>query len=58
MFEETSYLLVFIAGVLSFFSPCFLPLIPAYVMYIAGVSAEEDMDFNRKKSFHYNFFWT
>lgn len=49
MFEEASYLAVFLAGLLSFFSPCILPLIPAYIMYIAGVSAEDEMKFNRKK---------
>lgn len=49
MFEETSHLVVFAAGLLSFFSPCILPLIPAYIMYIAGVSAEDEMKFNRKK---------
>jgi len=30
----------FIAGVLSFISPCILPLIPAYISYITGVSIE------------------
>lgn len=49
MFQETSNWVVFMAGVLSFFSPCILPLIPAYIMYIAGVSAEDEMKFNRKK---------
>ena len=27
---------VFIQGVLSFFSPCVLPLVPLYVSYLAG----------------------
>jgi len=31
----------FIAGILSFFSPCILPLIPIYISYITGVSVEE-----------------
>ncbi len=31
----------FSAGVLSFFSPCVLPLIPAYVCFITGLSSEE-----------------
>jgi len=30
----------FIAGLLSFISPCILPLIPAYLSYITGVSIE------------------
>ena len=29
------------AGVLSFFSPCILPLVPAYISYISGISVRE-----------------
>lgn len=44
MFQtDISIPLAFGAGVLSFFSPCILPLIPAYIMYITGVSVEEDL---------------
>jgi cytochrome c-type biogenesis protein len=39
MFIETiSYPAAFLAGLLSFFSPCVLPLIPAYFVFITGVS--------------------
>ena len=31
----------FLAGLLSFISPCVLPLVPPYLCYIAGVSLEE-----------------
>ncbi|MDY0235772.1 MAG: cytochrome c biogenesis protein CcdA [Gudongella sp.] len=31
------------AGFLSFFSPCLLPMIPAYIMYITGVDVEDDL---------------
>ncbi len=31
----------FIAGLLSFLSPCVLPLIPGYLSYISGLSLEE-----------------
>ena len=31
----------FAAGVVSFLSPCVLPLVPAYVSYIAGVSVDD-----------------
>jgi cytochrome c-type biogenesis protein len=42
MFEETvSNSAAFIAGLLSFFSPCILPLIPAYFTFITGYSIEE-----------------
>ncbi len=38
---EVGLLAAFIGGVLSFLSPCVLPLIPAYISFIVGVSAEE-----------------
>ena len=42
MFGETiSYNAAFIAGLLSFFSPCILPLIPAYFTFITGLSIDE-----------------
>ena len=30
-----------LAGILSFFSPCVLPLVPFYLCYLAGISMEE-----------------
>jgi cytochrome c-type biogenesis protein len=36
-----SYLIAFTAGLLSFVSPCVLPLVPSYVSYITGLSFEE-----------------
>ena len=30
-----------LAGLLSFFSPCVLPLVPFYLCYLAGISMEE-----------------
>lgn len=33
--------IAFVAGVLSFVSPCCLPLVPAYLSYITGVSIED-----------------
>ncbi|TFZ41349.1 cytochrome c biogenesis protein CcdA [Soehngenia longivitae] len=36
MTEITSYS-AFFAGLVSFFSPCLLPMIPAYIMYISGL---------------------
>ena len=35
---EITYWLAFTAGVLSFISPCVLPLIPSYLTYITGLS--------------------
>lgn len=38
--QNISLLLAFSAGILSFASPCVLPLIPSYVTYITGLSLE------------------
>ncbi|MDP2167055.1 MAG: cytochrome c biogenesis protein CcdA [Thermodesulfovibrionales bacterium] len=39
--KDISFSLAFLAGVLSFLSPCVLPLIPSYVSFITGVSFEK-----------------
>jgi len=41
---HTSLLTAFLAGVLSFVSPCVLPLVPSYVMYITGLSLDQLSD--------------
>ena len=38
---EVSIFIAFSAGVLSFVSPCVLPLVPSYITYITGVSFHE-----------------
>ena len=38
---EISIVTIFIAGLLSFLSPCVLPLVPPYLTYLAGVSIEQ-----------------
>jgi cytochrome c-type biogenesis protein len=38
---EVSVLLAFVAGVLSFLSPCVLPLVPPYLCYLAGTTLDE-----------------
>ena len=35
------YLLPFTAGLISFLSPCVLPLIPGYISFISGQSLQE-----------------
>jgi cytochrome c-type biogenesis protein len=35
---ETSLITAFLAGFLSFISPCVLPLVPSYLMYLSGLS--------------------
>lgn len=43
MGTEVSLLLAFVAGLLSFLSPCVLPLIPSYLSFMSGV-AFRDLD--------------
>ncbi|ATX80980.1 cytochrome c-type biogenesis protein [Mariprofundus ferrinatatus] len=38
---EVTYAGALVAGLLSFLSPCVLPLVPAYLSYISGVSVNE-----------------
>lgn len=38
---QTSLLAAFLAGLLSFASPCVLPLVPSYLMYITGLSLDQ-----------------
>jgi cytochrome c-type biogenesis protein len=39
--DQVTLVAAFIAGFLSFISPCVLPLIPGYVSFVSGVSLEE-----------------
>jgi cytochrome c-type biogenesis protein len=39
--QSVSFAVAFTAGLLSFLSPCVLPLIPSYVGFLTGLSAEE-----------------
>lgn len=56
MFEQLSLFLAFGAGLLSFISPCSLPLYPAFLSYVTGVSLnelkEEKGILNRKALVH------
>ncbi|KQZ00333.1 cytochrome C biogenesis protein [Pseudolabrys sp. Root1462] len=40
MHTDVSYLAALIAGLVSFLSPCVLPLVPPYLVYLAGTSLE------------------
>lgn len=50
MTDVLQILTAFGAGLLSFFSPCILPLVPAYICFITGLSAEE-LGISKKKDF-------
>lgn len=44
-----SFPVAFVAGVISFFAPCVVPLLPAYIGYVTGVSAKELSEFGIEK---------
>lgn len=46
----------FLAGVLSFLSPCVLPLVPSYVTFITGMSLEE-LEQRRRVAFTHGLFF-
>ena len=58
---NVSFLLVFMEGILSFFSPCVIPLIPIYMSYLAGNAKRTLEDgtivFDRKRVFFQTLFF-
>ena len=44
---NTTLLIAFFAGFISFLSPCVLPLIPGYISYISGTSYDKVKDEKR-----------
>lgn len=46
LFKNAPYIASFLAGVLTFFSPCVLALIPAYLSYVSGLSIKQLTDEN------------
>ncbi|MEE2998691.1 MAG: cytochrome c biogenesis protein CcdA [Pseudomonadota bacterium] len=57
---EITFFGAFLAGLLSFGSPCVLPLIPAYISFLGGASlgqlTEEDLDTTTQKRILYSAF--
>ena len=47
---NTTLSIAFLAGLISFLSPCVLPLIPGYISYISGTSLEKLIE--KKKKFN------
>lgn len=57
--QDVTYAGAFIAGLLSFLSPCVLPLIPSYITYITGLSfadlqAQHPSHLVRRKTFFHS----
>lgn len=48
---QISLLAAFSAGLLSFVSPCVLPLVPSYISYITGLSVEQLTDASERNKF-------
>lgn len=49
---QTSLMAAFLAGLLSFVSPCVLPLVPSYLMYITGLSLDQLIDSAERNRLH------
>lgn len=59
--EHISFIFVFLEGLLSFLSPCVIPLIPIYMGYLAGnakkIGADGVVSYQRKKVFLHTIFF-
>lgn len=59
--DSVSFIFVFLEGIISFFSPCVIPLIPVYMSYLAGNAKKEGEDgvitYDRKKVFFHTLFF-
>ncbi|MFA9423267.1 MAG: cytochrome c biogenesis protein CcdA [Sedimentibacter sp.] len=56
-----SFIIVFLEGILSFFSPCIIPLIPVYMSYLAGntedIGINGEITYNKSKVFLHTIFF-
>jgi cytochrome c-type biogenesis protein len=59
--NSLSLFLVFIEGIISFFSPCVIPLIPIYISYLAGnaeyTNEDGTLSYKRRKVFFHTIFF-
>src|SRR5436309_1499588 len=49
MVQEVTIGIAFLAGILSFFAPCIIPVIPAYISHLSGTSVKELEEKKSKK---------
>ena len=49
------YLLTFLEGIISFISPCMLPMLPIYISYFAGSDAKKSKTFVKALAFVFGF---
>ena len=59
MNDSVGLLVALMAGVLSFLSPCVLPLVPSYLSFVTGMSLEELQEASTagRRSFTRSFSW-
>ena len=50
--SQTSLMAAFFAGFLSFVSPCVLPLVPSYLIYITGLSLDQLVGSDERHGVH------
>lgn len=59
--QNMSFIIVFVEGLLSFFSPCVIPIIPIYISYLSGNTAHTQEDgtviYPKKKLFFHTLFF-
>lgn len=59
--DNINFILVFLGGIFSFFSPCIIPLLPVYMSYLSGNTAVTDENgnifYNQKKVFFHTIFF-
>lgn len=55
--QNVSIVIAFLAGLISFLSPCILPMVPAYIMYLSGTFDEEDIKNQNLKAFRRTLFF-
>ena len=59
--DNISFILVFLGGIFSFFSPCIIPLLPVYMSYLSGNTAVTDENgnifYNQRKVFLHTIFF-
>ena len=56
--EDVGLATAFVAGLLSFFSPCVLPLVPVYLGYMTGTAVGESRDARRLRTLLHALFFT
>lgn len=55
---DVNIFIAFFSGLVSFFAPCVIPLFPAYVSYITGISVQELKNQSQPKWFRSKIFWS